>query len=114
MTLRKQQSKFARLLARLLDKAHELGFEATLGEAWRPPIVAEHYARTGRGISRSLHIDRLAIDINLFKDGQYLDATEAHRPLGEWWEQQDPDCRWGGRFPRPDGNHYSLAWEGRA
>jgi hypothetical protein len=49
---------------------------------------------------------RLAIDINLFKDGVYLESTEHHRQLGEWWEAQGGT--WGGRFKQPDGNHYQY------
>jgi len=61
-----------------------------------------------------LHPLRLAQDLNLFRKGVWLTRTEDHRELGEWWERLDPVCRWGGRFSRPDGNHYSHAWEGRA
>ncbi len=66
--------------------------------------------RLGYGHPRSAHKNRLAIDLNLFRDGEYLSATEDHRPLGEWWERQHELCRWGGRFD--DGNHYSLFHEG--
>lgn len=111
MTLREQQHLFAQLAAELIRKAAELGYEVTLGEAWRSPHEARRLAGTRRGIRRSLHCDRLAIDLNLFKDGEYLTSTEAHRALGEWWETVHPLCRWGGRFN--DGNHYSLEWEGR-
>jgi hypothetical protein len=58
----------------------------------------------------SNHKQRLAIDFNLFKDGVFLQGTEDHRPLGEYWESLDPLCRWGGRFN--DGNHYSIEHEG--
>jgi len=46
---------------------------------------------------------RLAIDLNLFKDGEYLTDTEDHRFLGEFWESLGGT--WGGRWD--DGNHYS-------
>jgi hypothetical protein len=68
--------------------------------------------RRGYGHPNSAHKQKLAIDLNLFRDidgdgdQDYLDKTEFHRPLGEWWEKQHPDARWGGRFG--DGNHYSL------
>ena len=39
MTLRQRQSEFARLVARLIDHAHELGYEVTLGDAYRDPRV---------------------------------------------------------------------------
>jgi hypothetical protein len=113
MTLGDKQRLFSYHVAKLLLKAYDLGYEVTLGEAWRNPKVAEYYAKEGIGISKSLHISRLAIDLNLFKDGKYLKSTEAHRPLGEWWEQQDALCVWGGRFTRPDGNHYAMTHGGR-
>lgn len=111
MTLGQKQRLFARMAALLILKAYELGYEITLGEAWRTPEQAKANAAAGRGISNSLHMDRLAIDLNLFKDGVYLTKTDAHRELGEWWEQQHPLARWGGRFN--DGNHYSLEHGGR-
>jgi hypothetical protein len=112
MTLRQKQSLFARHAALLILRAYELGYEVTLGEAWRSPEEAARLAKTGRGIARSLHTERLAIDLNLFKSGQYLAGTEDHRELGEWWEAQHELARWGGRFR--DGNHYSFTHGGRA
>ena len=108
-TLRQKQSRFALMAARLILQAQAMGYEVTLGEAYRSPAEAARLAAAGRGIARSLHTDRLAIDLNLFKNGRYLDSTEDHRPLGEWWESIGGT--WGGRFK--DGNHYSLAHEGR-
>lgn len=110
-TLRQKQSRFAREIPRLIDKAHELGFEVTLGDAYRDPRV--HGAigvKLGYGHSKSAHKNRLAIDLNLFKDGVFLASTEAHRELGEWWESQGLNHAWGGRFN--DGNHYSIEYEG--
>jgi hypothetical protein len=107
MSLRVKQSEFARLIPRLLDKAFDLGFEVTLGDAYRDPRVhGEVGEKKGYGHRSSAHKQRLAIDLNLFKDGIFVGDTEQHRPLGEWWEQQHPDARWGGRFA--DGNHYSF------
>lgn len=111
MTLRQTQSAFAALVPRLIDQAMALGYEVTLGDAYRDPRV--HGAlgvKLGYGHAKSGHKNRLAIDLNLFKAGAYLDGTEAHRALGEWWELQHPLARWGGRFA--DGNHYSFEWEG--
>lgn len=112
MTLRQKQSLLVRLIARLIDKAESMGYELTFGDAYRSPEEAARLAKLGLGVKDSLHTSRLAVDLNLFKDGQYLSTTEAHRPLGEWWEAQHDLCRWGGRFR--DGNHYSLAHGGRA
>ncbi len=114
MTLRQKQSLFARLLARLIQYAETLGLEVTLGEVWRPQEMVDIYVERGTGSATSVHPLKLAADVNLFRDGHYLSSTESHRALGEWWEQQHKLCRWGGRFSRPDGNHYGLAHGRRA
>jgi len=114
MTLRQKQSLFARHVALLILQAEKMGYEVTFGEAWRTPEQAARNAASGSGIANSLHTERLAIDLNLFKNGHWLSSTEAHRPLGEWWEKQHSLARWGGRFTRPDGNHYSFTHGGRA
>jgi hypothetical protein len=109
MSLREKQCKFAQMAASLIQKAAELGFEVTLGDAYRDArVFGAMGERKGYGESRSAHKQRLAIDLNLFKGGKYLEGTEAHKPLGEWWESQGG--AWGGRFD--DGNHYSLEHDG--
>jgi len=99
-TLRQKQSRFVRMVGLLIDYAYLQGFELTFGDA---------YALTGHK-ENSLHGKRLAIDLNLFRNGEYLTTTEAHLPLGEFWERIGGT--WGGRFSTPDGNHYSLEHEG--
>lgn len=109
MTLGQKQRLFTKMLADLIRFAYEHGYEMTLGEAFRTPEQAALNAASGKGIANSLHSVRLAIDLNLFKDGQFLQTTEDHKPLGEFWESIGG--AWGGRFR--DGNHYSLEHEGR-
>lgn len=109
LTLREAQSKFAAMVARLILKAQGLGYEVTLGEAWRSEFEAMRLAKLKLGIKRSLHCDRLAIDINLFREGVWLTTAAAHQALGEWWESIGG--AWGGRFGDP--GHYSLPWGGR-
>ena len=113
MRLRTKQSVFVKLLSQLFDRAYSLGYDLTLGEAYRPDVTARYYEKLGIGIANSLHRKRLAIDLNLFKNGVYLTDTEDWRPLGEWWEERSTDeytCTWGGRFS--DGNHFSIEHEG--
>lgn len=99
MSLRTKQSKFVRMISTLIIFADAQGYELTFGDAW---------AKDGHK-ENSLHYERLAIDLNLFKDGKYLITTEDHRPLGEFWESMGGS--WGGHYD--DGNHYSLAYQGR-
>ena len=111
MRLDEKQRLFMRLLPRLLDKAHELGFEVTGGDLYRDPRVhGDLGVRKSYSHPNSAHKVRLAIDLNLFRDGEFLQLTEDHRELGEWWEKQHELCRWGGRFN--DGNHYSVEHNG--
>lgn len=95
MSLRETQSEFARRVPLLIQFAFAIGYEVTLGDAYRDP-------RCPYGSASSRHKQRLAIDLNLFKDGQYLTDTDDHQPLGEFWEGLGGI--WGGRFN--DGNHY--------
>jgi hypothetical protein len=111
MTLREKQSLHVRLVAKLIEFAVANGYELTWGETWRTPEQAALNASKGIGIRKSLHVDRLAVDFNLFRDGRLLTRTEDHRLLGEYWESLHPLARWGGRFK--DGNHYSIEHEGR-
>ena len=96
MSLRQRQSKFARKIGLLILYAYEKGYELTFGDA---------YALSGHK-QGSFHYRRLAIDLNLFKNGEYLTKTADHEPLGLFWESIGGT--WGGRFKHPDGNHYSY------
>lgn len=99
MKLFKAQVDFARRVPRLIDKAFDLGYLVTLGDAYRD-------IRCDYGSKSSRHRNRLALDLNLFDGKQYLTRTEDHRELGEWWESEHGI--WGGRFN--DGNHYEGIW----
>jgi len=115
MTLLEKQELFLQLLCGLITHVYTVpGRTCTGGELWRSDATAEAMAAQGKGILKTNHRIRLAIDLNLFIDGDFQESTESHREIGEWWEQQHPLCRWGGRFKRPDGNHYSLYHEGVA
>ena len=96
--LREKQSEFMRALGLLITYAYSLGYELTGGDLW---------AKEGEGrphIKKSKHYRRLAIDLNLFKDGKYQSNSIAHLPLGEYWEKLGGI--WGGFWSGKDGNHY--------
>lgn len=141
LTLGQKQRLFCSLLPKLLAFAYASGYELSLGEGKRSDEQAEINAlgpggrrelsrflrtyvsglfnrladcidnNTGSGIRFSLHELLLALDLNLFKDGEYLSSSEDHQFLGEYWESLHPLCRWGGKWG--DGNHYSIEHEGR-
>lgn len=113
LTVGQKQELFMRLMPRLVDYVHSLGFEVRGGDLFRDPRV--HGAlgvKMGYGHPKSAHKLKIAIDLNLFKNGAFIEDTEAHRPIGEWWKRQHELCRWGGDFSKPDGNHYSLFHDG--
>ena len=112
MTLGEKQRRFTGLVGKLITWAYDNGYELTFGDAYRSPDEAARNAQVGKGIANSLHTKRLAVDLNLFIDGQYKNLSEAYRPLGEYWKSLDPEARWGGDFTRPDGNHFSMEFEG--
>ena len=124
MRLGKKQELFMRLLPRLIDQAHKLGFEIRGGDLFRDPRSHGKYGYGSRptfpydsfpyGRIKSNHKLKLAIDLNLMKNGKLITSTKGHQELGEWWEKQNDLCRWGGRIGAKngklgkDGNHYSL------
>lgn len=137
VNLLSKQQLFAELVPRLLDRIHSAGVGVTLGEAWRtdeqavlnslsvikrqrlaalltpdyPELAMAIAARPGvRGIKLSVHRQRLAIDLNLFRDGVFLTDFKDYEPFGVFWESLHDLCRWGGRFG--DGDHFSLEHEG--
>lgn len=112
-TLGQKQRRFTKAVGLLILYAYQRGYELTLAEAYRTPEQARANAAAGTGISNSLHTERLAIDLNLFKDGVYLTTTEAHKFLGDFWKSLGSDYCWGGDFSKPDGNHYSITHQGR-
>ena len=86
------------MVPRLVDYIFVRGYTCTLGDCYRDERVTY-------GHPNSMHRKRLAIDLNLFKDGKYLSDSEDHRQFGEYWESLSPKNTWGGK---EDGNHYSA------
>lgn len=107
-TLGQKQRMFTLMIAELILYAYnELGYELSVGDFFRDP--RSHGAmgtKIGYSAANSVHKLKLAGDLNLFINGEYQTSTEAHRPLGEYWEAMGGT--WGGRFSSPDGNHYSI------
>lgn len=116
MTLGEKQRIFTQNLAKLIIYINLLpGYHCVLGEVQRSKEVAEANAKSGKGISKSLHIVKLAGDVAIFKDNHYLTDTDDYEFAGRYWKELHPDNRWGGDFSRPrDGNHFSMTYEGRA
>lgn len=107
--IQSKQQAFAIMLAHFLIQIDEMGYQVTLGDAYRDPRV---HGRQGEKASysagSSAHKWRMAIDLNLFKAGQLLTRSEDYELIGTVWEKMGGS--WGGRFS--DGNHFSLMHNG--
>lgn len=109
MELEELQQEFAKNVANLIHYIYVKGYSVSLGEAWRPPEMAAIYAKEGKGIVDSQHTKRLAIDLNLFdSQGKYLSDTKDYKWVGDYWKSLNGANRWGGNFPRGDGNHMEM------
>lgn len=108
MTLREKQSLFAVNAAKLILWVHEHGHDVTLGEALRTPEQQAIYLKTGKSkTANSKHLQKLAIDLNLFIGGVYRTDKEAYKPMAEYWKSLHPDnvagYDWGW-----DANHFEM------
>jgi hypothetical protein len=99
MSLVAEQNKFLQDVVKLLVKAWEMGFTVTAGEVYRPTEMQAIYVKTGRSNTmHSKHNLRLAIDLNIFKDGQLTYDPEIIAPLGTYWQSLSRKNKWGGNF----------------
>ena len=117
---RELQSLFVVYLGQLIRYATERGYSLTLGEGFvQTPRKTRggYFTHDGVHMPKSLHYERLAQDLNLFVDNEYVTSGEhfAWVDLGGFWEGLAPGVtRWGGRFKNHDANHFSVEWQGRA
>ena len=98
MTLRQQQSAFLHDAAVFLLWLYENGYEATSGEFERTALMAEYYKKIGKSNAGMLsqHCKRLAMDLNIFKDGQLVQDLNDFTEIVAKWESLSPPNSWGG------------------
>jgi len=110
MTLTEARCAFTECLAPLIDYALSQGYQIAFDQGMVPAEGSVH-------MPGSLHEVGLAQDVVLYHAGIYLTDTPDYKFLGEWWEalgvEKGLPLAWGGRFTRPDGDHFSLAWKGK-
>lgn len=130
------QRAFSRCLVTLEMKILTDDFEFTLGEGLRTaeqaainslslfdrakvgalletkyPILGDAIrVSVSQGIKNSVHTLRLAQDLNLFKDGEFLLKPEDYEPFGAYWKTLHPLARYGGDFG--DYDHFSFEHNG--
>jgi hypothetical protein len=107
--LGKAQERFSQRIAVLELAAKVLGYEIRGGDYFRDERVHGKWGiKKGYGRAYSCHKLKLAKDLNLTKDGVYLEgdaATIAHNELHDVW-----DLLGGSKRIKNDLNHYSDGW----
>lgn len=108
MTLNEKQHIFAMNLAKLLQHVEATGFTCSVGEVLRTKEQAEIYVKEKKGILDSQHCKKLAVDLQLFSNGKYLENKSDYEPLGVYWKSLNADNRWGGDWPKVDAVHFEM------
>jgi len=91
VSLVQEQFLFIQDVARLIEFCADHNFVITAGELYRPPEMQKIYVQTGRSKTmNSKHGQRLAIDLNFFKDGKLIYDVGVLRPVGEFWQSLSP------------------------
>lgn len=122
MGLTKKRSDFAYDVSRLIQYAVIEGFEVIIGEAQRLTDVQLLYyhkmriegdednikmikvSKANTTTLKSKHIDLLAIDLEFFKDGVWINglanmkAKKIIQGIGDYWESLSPGYQWGGNW----------------
>lgn len=112
-TLHQRQVLHTLLTSELIAWAATQGMNLTWGETYRVPAQAAANAASGAGIANSLHIQRLAVDFQLFDaQGKYLTDASAYKPLADYWLTLDPLCCAGYYFHSCDADHFSITHNG--
>jgi hypothetical protein len=99
MSLVQEQAAFLLDVAKLVQKATDLGFTVTGGELARSVEQQAIHFKAGRSKTmNSIHLKRCAIDLNFFIEGKLTWDKNVLKPLGVFWESLHPKNRWGGNF----------------
>ena len=109
MSLSRKQQDFTKCIGELICYAYRQGYALSFGDAYRDPrLHGEFGEKKSYSATNSVHKVRLAVDLNLFVEGEYITDGDhpAYIDLGEFWERLHDSARWGGRFN--DANHYSF------
>lgn len=103
MKLSEHQRLFTRNIAKLIVFAYQHGLELTFGEAFRTNEQQLLYVQTGKSKTMdSNHLKRLAVDFNVFVNGNLTYDWNTIKPLGDYWESLNPNNRWGGDWNKND------------
>lgn len=106
MSLVSTQNEFMTDVALLIMQVQNMGFEVSGGELLRTKEQQQIYLDTGKSKTmNSNHLKKLAIDLNFFKNGEWINGLPKDRckeilqPIGDYWESLRPGKNsWGGNW----------------
>lgn len=121
MSLSDKQWIFLQNIAKLIEYAKDNGYKLTGGELYRTEDQQWLYyngyeinnGKLEKGIRKSetmnsKHLSRLAIDLNIFKDGVLTYDYNDIEPLGLYWRSLHEDNDWGGFWKWKDVPHFQM------
>lgn len=110
MKLSIKQQNFTYAIGRLIIFAHDKGYKLTPGDAYRDPrLHGKMGEKKGYSAKNSVHKVRLAMDFNLFINGEYI--TDGLHPA--WDILHTAWISYGGADAIPkDANHFSFEYNG--
>lgn len=86
MSLRSKQHIFLLNTAKLIFWLNENGYETTAGELYRTQEQQDIYYKNRLSkVKFSKHQERLAIDLNIFKNGKLLTDKPQYLPIHMYW-----------------------------
>lgn len=100
MSTSDEQWEFLQDMANLILFARYEGFKLTGGELLRTEEQQAIYFKKGLSqVKVSQHQKKLAIDLNLFVDGEIQWTNNEHwERMGQYWKILSPQNRWGGDY----------------
>ena len=98
MELVEKQIKFTQNVSLLIQYAICIGYQVVIADAARMD-------RRGHK-KKSKHYEKLAIDLDVFRENKPLESPEHSFKLGLFWESLEHV--WGGRFKTESYNHFEF------
>ena len=107
MSLSDDQKLFAQDTVKLFLYLYETNCQFTYGEAFRTKEQQKIYYETNKSKTlNSKHLERKAIDLNIWVDGVLTYKEEDLRHVGEYWKSLSTSNTWGGDWRFRDTNHF--------
>jgi len=99
MSLSDQQYEFAKDVNKLFIYLIDNGYKFTIGEVLRTKEQQAIYLKSGKSkTSNSKHLDKLAIDLNIFINNSLSYDAEKLKDIGNYWISLSPINVWGGSW----------------